>query len=388
MKRGIIGLLASVPIAVAAQRPVPTLHLAPHLRIEARQVNMAGNGGSAGMLLVGADGRMVIAPKSYFGDLRAFDSLGKTLNFRVPVGGRDTDIGWIERFGWMGSTIWIADSRYQQAVLVDPAGKVIKTIPNPSWVHPHWADRRKYPLFASMDLYAVYPDSSMLIRPRRPRSLIDTPGFDRSQSHLLHIDADGAILRTVASFDEEDGRITLRGEGRSEHVMHAPSYARSYWKVSGDGKRVVFVAPGTALADSGTFRVTALGENGDTVYSRRYPMAAVRVNRQVIDSTLARTQAFGTASAAEIRASLVKHIPAFLSFVTDVFVGIDHSTWVVIRPVSDTAKARDALVLDEHGDPLGMVRMPDGVLPLVVDHAHLWGIERGKIALVRFRLQQ
>ncbi|MDB4914558.1 MAG: hypothetical protein JWM95_2202 [Gemmatimonadetes bacterium] len=381
-------LLALLPASVPAQKPVPRLYLAPELTIAARQLNTAGNGGanSKGMIYVGPDGR-ILYTMSYYGDVRFFDSLGKTMPVKVTLADREGEIGWIEHAGWLGSMFWISDPRFKQVVLLDGGGKIVKTMSYPTWVYPHWADRRKYPLFASMTVFGVYADSSLLVRPERPRTLLDTPGFDKTASHLVRIDKDGAVKRLIATFDDDDGNLWLRGAGRSEHVMQAPVVSRSFWKVSGDGKRIVFVKPGTTAADSGTFRVTSLNENGDTVFSRRYPMPVVRVNKKSVDSALATVKAFGDNTAEDIRAKLAQKIPEFRSFVAGLVAGRDQSTWVMLRSMNDTSKTQSALILDERGEPLATVDVSEFVQPLVVDRTHLWGTDRLKLSVVRMRLQ-
>ena len=386
MTRTLTLLSLVLPASLSAQNAVPRLYLAPDLVIDAKQIKGAG-GGSIGTLSVGPDGRMILTPKNGLGEIYAFDARGKSLNWRIPVGDRDGEIGWISRVGWVGNALWLSDPRYGQVVLINEKGHVVRTTENPSWLHPRWAERRKYPLFAAMDVMALYADSSMLVLPMRPRSVLDTPEFDRSLTYFLRINADGAIQRTVAKYDPGEGRLTFKGDGRSEHTTHVPFFARSYRIISADGRRIAIVAPGTTEADSGTFRVTMLNENGDTVFRRRYPQPAVRVNKASVDSVLSRTRGIVGISAEQVRAKLARNVPAFRSFLTDAFVGTDHSTWIVLRPVLDTARARDALVLDDRGEPLATVRMPDGITPMVVDRAHLWGVERAKNALVRFKLQ-
>lgn len=386
MTRTLTLLLLALPASLAAQHAVPRLYLAPDLAIDAQQIKAAG-GGSIGTLSVGPDGRMMVTPKNGLGEIYAFDAGGKSLNWHIPVGDRNGEIGWINRVGLVGNALWLSDYGYGQVVLIDVKGHVSRATENPSWLHPRWAERRKYPLFAAMDAMALYPDSSMLVLPLRPRSVLDTPEFDRSRTHLLRISAGGTIQRTVAKYDPDEGRLTFKGDGRSEHTTHVPFFARSYRIISADGRRIAIVAPGTTEADSGTFRVTMLNENGDTVYSRRYPQPAVRLNKASVDSVLSQTRGIFGIPAEQVRSKLATRVPTFRSFLTDAFVGTDHSTWIVLRSALDTARARDALVLDDRGDPLATVRMPDGITPMVVDRAHLWGVDRATNALVRLKLQ-
>ena len=380
--------LVAVMLAAGAraQQPVPTLFLAPDLRLDGKGL---GTGAMPVVELksVGPDGRMIVTV--YGGEMRAFDSTGKSLGWKILVGmSRNSDIGWIERTGWTGSALWIADPQFQQVVPIDARGTLGKSIPYPTWVRPTWAERRKYPLFGYLDPFAVYADRSLLVRPRGPRALLDTPGFDRSIAHLLRIDADGVIQREVARFETGGaGRFTVPGDGRIEHTITAPFYDPPHWGMSADGQRFMIASPGVVPHDSGTVRVVAIGANGDTIFTRRYPSPSVRVTKAMADSALAKVQEFGSTPAAVVRAQLAPKIPLFKSFITGFIVGLDHSAWIISRPVSDTAVARDALIIDERGEPIATVRMPTGLTSFFADRAHLWGVERGGRALVRLKLQ-
>lgn len=379
-------LLSVLPLSLSAQGTVPRLYLAPDLEITARQIKAEGSG-MPDNISVSPDGRIVVIPKSFYGGIHAFDANGKSLGWKVAAAGPDAEIGWVGRTGWMGRTFWVGDARYGQVVLVDEKGHVARSIEYPSWVHPHWAERRKYPLFASMEVRALYPDSSMLVVPLRPRSVLDTPGYDRALAQLVHVSPSGAIERTITTFDPAGGTLTLQGIGRAEHTMQIPFRARDYRAISGDGFRIALVSPGVTAADSGTVRVVMLNEKGDTIFQRRYPQPAVRVRQFAVDSMLAGGHGFGATTAQQVRSRLTAKVPAFRSYVTDAFVGNDYTTWVVQRPVLDSAKARDAFVIDPRGDAVAIVALPVGITPVAVDRQHLWGIDRAGYGIVRLKLQ-
>ena len=386
MKHSRALLLSMLPLALPAQGTVPRLYLAPDLEITARQIKAEGSGMPAN-ISVSPDGRIVVIPKAFYGGVHAFDANGRSLGWKVAVEGPKAEIGWVGSWGWTGTTFWVGDPRYGQVVVVDTKGKIVRSIEYPTWVHPHWAERRKYPLFASMEVRALYPDTSMLVVPLRPRSVLDTPGYDRTLGLFVHVSPGGAIEHTVATFNTDRGRLTLQGEGGAEHTMPVPFWTRDYRAISADGYRVALVSAGVTAADSGTVRVVMLNEKGDTIFRRRYPQPAVRVRQAAVDSILARVSGFGRTSAQQVRSQLAARVPAFHSYITDAFVGSDYTTWVVQRPVSDTAKARDAVVLDTHGDAVARVALPVGITPLAVDRQHLWGIDRAAYGIVRLKLQ-
>jgi hypothetical protein len=345
------------------------------------------------LVALSPDGRIVVAP--HYGGLPivAFDSLGNSLSWKIQTGGRDdSEIGYPTRIGWIAGTktMWVADQGFRQVVLVDSTGKVFKSIENPSWVHPTWSERRKFPVFGSMQAYALYKDETMLVVPSRERALLDTPGYDRSGQHLLRTSWSGSIQRSVAMFPEGQAGVALHSRN-CEHVASIPFAARTMWAVSADGSRIIIAAPGATLADSGTVRVTAIGERGDTVFSRALPQPPVRIAQSAIDNLLASQGACGSFTAEAVRDSLLKRVTPFRSFMTSVTPGRDRTTWVTLRAVADTSMERTAIGLDDRGEIIGAVSLPVNQTLVGADRSHIWMVETGAMrapaALVRYRLE-
>lgn len=375
---------------LAAQAPPRPLSLVPELRLDAKQVTLQ----RGEIVAVGPNGHVITAAQYWFGDIQGFDSTGKRLPWKVMTGRSDSaEIMWPTRIGWMAgtNTMWVSDEGYHQVVLVDDKGKVFKSIEDPSWIHPSWAERRKYPVFARMEAQAVYADQTMLVTPSRERSLIDTPGYDRSKTHLLRISWSGAIQRTVALLPPEDqGRVVVHGKG-CDRTIGVPMAARTYWDVTNDGARIIVAAPGATAADSGGFRLIALDDKGDTVFSRRYVSPSVRVPQESVDNFMATMRPCGTWTADQLRAEAAKQVPVFRSPLLGLRVGSDHSSWVMLRPVSDTTKERKALVIDARGDAVGTVVLPLNETVVAVARDHLWTMElsrvKAPVALLRYRVE-
>jgi len=275
-------------------------------------------------------------------------------------------------------------------VLVDSTGRVFTSIENPSWIHPSWAERRKYPVFASMEAFAVYRDETMLVLPGRARALLDTPGYDRSGIHLLRATWGGSIQRTVAMLPEGENAVVLNGKGCQRRVATIPFGSRTMWSVAADGSRIVVARPGVSTADSGTVRVTAIGERGDTLFARAIGQPAVRVAQATIDNLLANQRACGVFSADAIRDSLSRRIAPFKSFVLNVMVGRDQTTWITLHAAADTSSERTVIGLDERGEVIGAVTLSANQMLVGADRAHLWVTEvdkpRTPATIVRFRL--
>jgi hypothetical protein len=344
------------------------------------------------LVTIAPDGRAIVAPRYGGMPIIAFDSLGKRLSWKVSVGPRDdAEIGIPSRIGWIAGTrtMWVADQGYHQVALVDSTGKVFKSIEDPSWIHPSWAERRKYPVFATMQVFALYKDESMLLLPGRERALLDTPGYDRSGLHLLRASWSGAIQRTVAMVPETQAAVVLRGKG-CEHVATIPFASRPMWSVSADGSRIVIATPGVSLADSGTLRLTVIGERGDTLFSRTLVQPAVRVPQASIDNLLSNQRACGAFSVEAIRDSLSRRVSVFKSFLVAVLPGRDQTTWVTMRAAADTSMERTAIGLDERGEIIGAVALPVNQTLVGADRGHIWMVETGRMrspaAIVRYRL--
>jgi hypothetical protein len=223
-----------------------------------------------------------------------------------------------------------------------------------------------------MDWEALYPDGTMLVLPARPRALFDTPGFDRSKSYLMRVNADGKILRVVTQVPAIDTRLQLV-DGTQRKAFGHPFLRRTVWKVSADGERIAIAEPLTTANDSGAFRVTMLNAAGDTVFSRRYVVETTRNPPEAIEAALAGIQAFGRHSADWIRDTLRKEIPVFASRVLGVTVGVDHSAWVSLR---STVPEHRLFVIDARGEPVGTVGFPPNWRPGGYSLDRIWTTER------------
>jgi hypothetical protein len=317
----------------------PTLTIVEELRVTLPETR--AQRGSA--ILVGADGRMISVPQ-WGGDMVAFDSAGKPLPGKQTIGGpTDPEIRYAEKFGWVGKMMWVYDPGSSQIALVDPHLKVTKSLEIPSWIRPSWADRRKYPVFARMNPLALYADGSWLVTPANPKSLVDTPDFDKTMTYLVRIAESGAIQRTVARVPWFPN--APRG-GRPDLPIKQPSPRNfAFWTASADGTRILIAVPSTTTGDSNHV-VTVISEKGDTIYSRSMffsdPVAAARVGR-------------------------------------------DGSAWLQLR--SRTGD-RSWLALDPSGHQRGIVTFENNAFIHDADGSRIWTTEKNgpTQALVRYRV--
>src|SRR4029078_13429442 len=196
---------------------------------------------------VGAEGRMIAVPR-WGGDMVAFDSTGKQLPYKQTIGGpTHPEIASAERFGWFGKTMWVWDPPSSQIALVDEQLKVTKSLEIPTWIRPTWADRRKYPVFGRMHPLDLYPDGSWLVGPTNPKSLVDTPDYDKTKTYIVRVTESGSIQRTIAKVPWLPN--APRGVPAEKGKQVSPRNF-AFWNANSDGSLILFGIPSTVAGDS------------------------------------------------------------------------------------------------------------------------------------------
>jgi hypothetical protein len=384
-----IALFSLAAATAGAQATPRQLALVPDRQIEVK----LPNANVRDMLLaIGPKGQIAVTARNGWGGISVFDSTGKPYPWRVKTGRSDSsEIGFPLRMSWVGQsdTMWVADASFDgQIVLIDGAGKVFKSLENPTWIHPTWAERRKFPVFGRMQLLAVNSDQTMLIVPSRPKSLLDTPGYDRSRMQVLRATWDGGIRSSVAMLPPDNRAIQFRAKG-CNYTLQIPFGRTAAWDVSLDGSRVAMITMSGGTADSGAVHLTVLNERSDTVFARDLPLPVQRVDQASLDKFLGTVNTCGQLTAEQMRDSARSRFAKFTANVSGVMVGRDQSTWVLLRnPMVPTE--RRALILDPKGEVVGIVTLKHNENPLAVGRDYYWSFEQGKpntpSTLVRFRV--
>jgi hypothetical protein len=330
---------------------------------------------SVSAIAIGPDGRMIVGPGAGVSSaIRAFDATGRPLPFRLSTGTRDTnEIRWVSAMGWRGTTLFVIDPGFRHIALVDPSGRVTRSIELPEWIRPSWADRRKYPLFERIEPLGFYPDESVLGVPWAASSPIATPGYDSTKSIVARVAPNGSIVRTIATIPRSDGPeiAALRTQGTAPTTRFRGGRP---WNASTDGARVAVVTTSPPVRDSVTLRLTVLSDRGDTVFVRSFATAAARIPKTILDSVTPALRRLGP-------------VPTHFPVLAGVKVGHDHSVWIAL---AENAGKRRHVGFDARGEPIGMVELPAIFTVLAAERGQLWGFERnasgGGRAVVRYRV--
>ena len=366
-----------------AQAKPPQLKATVDLRIDSALVNPIRQA----IVLPRPSGEIVVSPQEAQGSIRWFDASGRALPFKVPISYRsDSDIRWVTRLGWSGSSLVAIDPGFRQIALVDKAGKLTKSLEYPSMIRPGWADRHKYPLFSRYDVVGLYGNGDLLVRPAEAKELMSTKEYDSTYSYFMRTNENGAIQRVIGRIPRTEGVIERRSGG-SRWVYRVPFFPRTMWDVAPDGSKIAIVSQAVSGPDSASYRVLVLGEKGDTVLSKSFPAALAAISKKSVDSVLARVSGnLRDHPLEELRGLVAKEIPAMYPPIEGLILGADQTIWLQLH--SATAE-RQWLALDPAGNPIGVASVPKNFVARAADRGHLWGFEAEGDqlrALVRFAI--
>jgi len=204
--------------------------------------------------------------------------------------------------------------------------------------------------------------------------------------YIMRITDGGSIQKVVARVPRYEGGVRFP-IGRGNRMVFVPHLAQTRWGVSTDGLGVAIVHVNSQGPDSATFRVTYIGEKGDTVFSRLYPYTPMKISQQSRDSLRERVQGrIGARSEEEVRNVVAEKIPAYYAPVQAVVIGRDRTIWLLLYR---TGEENPWLVVDAAGEQIGTVMLSKDYFLDAADRQRAWGFDR-KIGqppvLVRYRI--
>lgn len=317
----------------------------------------------------------------------SFDSLGRRLwskgyswDDRDRTDRRDRpEVGEVTALGWdANGSMWVSDAAWGQVALLDQYGNVTKSIELPSWVRPSFSNRKTFPVFESMRVYARYPDGSMLVIPRNSMSITGVNNYDEDARYLLRINEDGIIQRTIVKYPSATFR---RKDGDREFTFQNPLHQGGI-RVSSDGMRTTLFTLDTTDTKMDTLVLRALNDRGDTVWTQKFGYPRLLYTETQMDS-IARAN-WGNET--DYRERRMKHLPRRAPAVIDFVQDVDKSVWLTLRGNGST---RPVVGFDAAGKPIGKFLLPHRRVVRAANMGQLWIGEfreqRGD--LVRYRMK-
>jgi hypothetical protein len=217
--------------------------------------------------------------------------------------------------------------------------------------------------------------------------------------------ADGEVVRTLVSVPIANSQLAIR---TSQNPNAGGIYDRQPYD---DSHLVKFstLASNLVLVDRRVreqdphYTITKVSLGGDTLSSRSYRYSPEPIPSAMVNH-IRRAWLEYLGSPRRVYERLLEanlYLPPHHPPVTDVVLGRDGTIWLQkgtsaqlphwISPLESSAGPQIWNVLDEGGDPVGTVSLPQGVTVLAADRRHIWGTVLGELDepyIVRFRLAQ
>jgi hypothetical protein len=236
-------------------------------------------------------------------------------------------------------------------------------------------------------ILGLHPDGSLLAAGRR----FTTVGTEREigNEEVLHV-TDLGEVRTVGtqpSYEDPRWMMQVSGLGRGIPFAAGPIVA-----ISSDGERFANVVTDVTSREGGSYTVTVLRANGDTLFVKAFAFAGVPIPQSARDSAAdAEISATGATEGPanvdqKFRNLARENMPPVYPPIEMVRLGIDETVWITLR---DSAGVRPTVVLDATGEIIGRVELPTNTRIQQAMSTRIWVLEVDSLDLasvVRFRV--
>ncbi len=203
----------------------------------------------------------------------------------------------------------------------------------------------------------------------------------------LSEDQSARVVLTPPDLFAERRMVTIDGLSNTVPFANRPPPA-----FSSNGSRIAFVEADQSRTD-GTFEVTLVRADGDTVFHRSFPFEGHPVSRAAADSALS-AMAERLGASTEVDGGRARRfvelagerIPAVHDPVEGLVAALDGTVWLTLREASG---GRDALVLAPDGSPAARVLLPERSRVQDASESHLYVTETdalGLVSVVRYRI--
>lgn len=288
--------------------------------------------------------------------------------------------------GVRGGGIWVADPLAGRITLFEPNGNVIRsaeaTAPPPG------------PEYRTLRPRAVLADGSVLSVARAPRQFIERRIVDSGP--VVKYSPSDSVVSTLAEIrlGSTGVRIPLganRGVHRRRPLRDAPLV-----EPSATGAAILILQrPVSVNGGRGTFHLTKIAIDGDTLFRRAYPYEPQGVTEQTADSIYGALSATITRLYEELPEARVERavreavrLPRFHPPVAEMVVGRDDTIW--LRRDGGVEPVATWLVLSPTGEPVARVHADVGMRLLTADLEHVWGSVTDELDvpyLLRYRIE-
>lgn len=365
---------------MSAQSPAayaPSLEL----RISATSANLTELGG----LAEGPSG-IIAATQPADHVIRVFGADGRLVGTFGRLGEGPADFKYPHQVRWVRDSLFILDTDQRRLTVLSATGKMIRDQRFPAFtsVHPDRADFA--PALESGWVVASFPNGDFVFNAvRRPLQTAKwSDAMKAAGSVYVRADSRGFVRSVLAVVPNRANCFHLVNGRRVGSVFEC-AFPRI--DVAADGSRLAIVVAATSGPDVGTYRLTVIGGNGDTLFARKYPFVQDRITPAIADSI--RSARASSAQSADARA-LIAGIPVSPMYppVEAVVVGTDSTIWIGLRASKGN---RSWTIIGPSGGIIGSLTLPAAV---DIKSANLRAVLAGEKdeddleSIVRYRLRR
>jgi hypothetical protein len=332
-------------------------------------------------LAVAEDGTMaLLQPQD--GLVRFFTEDGEFLG---EVGGEGQGPGEFTsmfRVGWIADTLWVYDTRQRRLALISPEREFIRNVANPREARPATEDIGRIPAFNAGPPDGVLPDGSLIMMLEVPLEG-EVPAAYVDHAAFARVSGDGVIRGVHHMLSLRGLQITTPQSSMGNPYSNLPRFA-----VSPVGESSA-VALATLEGDSaGTYLLTVVDAEADTVFSRRYLFPSVPLPESVSDSVIGmmedQARQFDPGLVAAIRQQI--RVPPVYPPLAGIVAGRDSTVFVQLI---DQGEVRPYHVIAGDGSLIGSVSLARNSRIAAGERERIWVIERDDLdveTVVRYRI--
>jgi hypothetical protein len=362
------------------------------LRLDADSVSLSEIDG----FVVLSDGDLVAVPQRQ--DLHvAFVTTDGRKTVFGRRGGGPGEFQQLRGFGVVGDTLWVADNRLRRVSLILPQQELGRLIPYPSAIATGGDGQVLVGTGGSFSLAQIrglQADGSILVQINPATADLWDPPKDaewRGDPLIVRVDGKGVVQARVRLPFQRHCYVPYRGnDAGSAFVGSVPIPFCAVGRpedVSPDGRVVVSLSEVAVDSDEGSYRLTAVGSTGDTLFSRRYDYAPIQIPRSVADSAIQARLGSRSLSPEQAAAIRSMRVPQSYPPLRGIVAGSDTTVWLE-RWTTDAE--RHFLVLDRRGVATASVQLSRNQRLVVGRTNEAWVVEEdstGRQSIVRLRLE-
>ncbi len=286
--------------------------------------------------------------------------------------------------GWVGDSLTVYDNGLERFTILGPQGGFGRTIRASPRPRPG-PGVEEFPALTFATVMRLRSEGGIIAQvmsmPRPASALL------ARRIWFVRMDEQGVVRKVIAQVDEERPGVSIssgnRVSGTGFPFPNVPLY-----HLAADGSRFVVVKAAVDGVYAGTYLVTAIRAEGDTVFSRRYPFDVVEISKKYADSVIKAEAEFMEKGSPRLAAAFRRkaELPPMRPPVLSVLNGRDGTIWLQLY---QSSPGLHYLMLDADGTPLAKVSLPSRIRVRVADREHVWATVHGEYgvqSLVRYRI--